>query len=449
MQFVRIRRGLDVPVSGSPERQIDDGPAIRRIGLLPGDYVGMRPALAVGEGDGVRAGQLVAQDKHNPALRLTSPVDGTVSAIHRGAKRRVQSIVIDMEAPGECRYEAHTLSELEHMDPARVRDRLIESGLWCALRTRPFSKVPQADAECVAIFVTALDTHPLAPDPMAIIGPRAEMFEFGLRVLCRLTDGPVHLCVGPDYPLRPSQCDQVRTTVFDGPHPAGLPGTHIHWLTPVGERRSVWHVGYQDVLAMGSLFHLGQLDPQRVIALAGPMVRRPRLVRTVSGAAVADLIDDELRDGEVRVLSGSVLSGRRAVGKLGFVGRYHLQLSVLPEGRQREFLGWLTPGRKKFSATRAFLSSLWPAPGATMTTTQNGSPRAMVPIGAYERVMPLDLLATPLLRSLVVRDLESAQRLGCLELDEEDLALCSFVCPSKYEFGPYLRATLNAIEREG
>jgi Na+-transporting NADH:ubiquinone oxidoreductase subunit A len=217
----------------------------------------------------------------------------------------------------------------------------------------------------------------------------------------------------------------------------------------VNLERSVWYLNYQDVIAIGRLFTSGRLWVDRVVALAGPAIKRPRLIRTRLGASLGDLLHNELTQGDARVISGSILSGRRAADAAAFLGRYHLQVSVLHEGREREFLGWLAPGLNKFSASNAYLSSFFPKRKMAMTTTQNGSPRAMIPVEAYQRVMPLHLLPTQLLRAILVGDTDTARELGCLELDEEDLALCSFVCPSKYDYGPALRDTLNRIEKEG
>jgi Na+-transporting NADH:ubiquinone oxidoreductase subunit A len=270
-----------------------------------------------------------------------------------------------------------------------------------------------------------------------------------LIVLSRLTSGKVYVAKAPGAPIPGAELPSVVTEEFAGPHPAGLVGTHIHFLAPVSTERSIWHLNYQDVIAIGRLFTTGRLSTERVIALGGPAVLRPRLIRTRLGASTNALIRNELHPGESRVISGSILSGHHAAGGAAFLGRYHLQISVLREGREREFFGWLTPGINKFSASNVFVSSLFKGHRFDLTTSQNGSPRAMVPIGSYERVMPLDILPTQLLRALVVKDTDTAQALGCLELDEEDLALCTFVDTGKYDFGPILRENLNQIMREG
>jgi Na+-transporting NADH:ubiquinone oxidoreductase subunit A len=300
-----------------------------------------------------------------------------------------------------------------------------------------------------SIFVTAMDSNPLAADPRVVISAYRQDFLHGLQIIQQLTEGSVWICAGAGADIPVPNGNRFKTAVFEGPHPAGLPGTHIHYLHPVNLERTVWYLNYQDVIAIGRLFTSGRLWVERVVALAGPAVKRPRLVRTRLGASLGELLRDELIEAEVRVLSGSILSGRRAADAAAFLGRYHLQVSVLREGREREFLGWLGPGLNKFSASHAFLSALFPKRKLPLTTSQHGSPRALIPVEAYQRVMPLRLLPTQLLRAILVGDTLTARELGCLELDEEDLALCSFVCPSKYDYGPALRETLNRIEKEG
>jgi len=295
--------------------------------------------------------------------------------------------------------------------------------------------------------VTAMDTNPLAADPAVIIAEYADDFSRGLTVLSRLAK--VFLCKAEGVTLPGENLDKVQTEVFSGPHPAGLPGTHIHYLDPVDATRTVWQIGYQDVIAIGKLFTTGQLWVERVVSLAGPVVKQPRLVRTRLGANLADLVQGELEEGSNRVISGSVLGGRTARGSCDFLGRYHNQVSCLVEDRERQMLHYLRPGVNKFSVLNIFISKLFANKKFAMTTSTNGSERAMIPVGSYEKVMPLDILPTQLLRALLVGDTDVAQKLGCLELDEEDLALCTFACPGKYEYGPILRDNLTRIEQEG
>jgi len=447
--MITIKKGLDLPIQGGPEQVIHDGPTPRQVAIMGDDYIGLRPSMAVKVGDQVQQGQVLFEDKKNPGVKVTAPASGEVVAIHRGERRVLQAVVIavDDSIPG-LDFNRYDGTELAGLDPSLVRAQLVESGLWTAFRTRPFSKTPAIDAEPKAIFVTAMDTQPLCGDPALIINQQPAAFLDGLAVISRLTAGKVHVCKG-EGSLPRSPVANVREEIFVGPHPAGLVGTHIHFLEPVSAHKTVWHLGYQDVIAIGHLFTKGQLSAERIIALAGPSVRQPRLLRTRLGASVSELTAGQLLAGEQRVISGSVLSGDRCHGPFDYLGRYHLQISVLPEGRDKEFLGWAMPGSDKFSVTRSFLGHLFKGKGFKFTTSSNGSDRAMVPIGNYEKVMPLDILPTLLLRDLAVGDTDSAQQLGCLELDEEDLALCTFVCPGKTEYGPLLRQCLTKIELEG
>jgi Na+-transporting NADH:ubiquinone oxidoreductase subunit A len=445
--MVKIKRGLDLPISGAPAQRIEVSRAVRSVALIGFDYHGMKPTMDVQVGDRVKLGQVLFSDKRSPGVQFTSPAAGVVSAIHRGEKRVLQSVVIDVQGDEQVTFARYRADELERLGNDPVRANLQQSGLWTALRTRPYSKVPAVDAAPRSIFVTAIDTQPLAADPALIIAEHAEDFANGLKVLGNLA--PIFLCKAEGVQLPGEDLAQVRTESFAGPHPAGLAGTHIHFLDPVNSGKSVWTIGYQDVIAIGKLFTTGCLWVERVVALGGPVAINPRLLRTRLGANLDELCAGELHPGDNRIVSGSVLGGRTARGAVAYLGRYHQQLSCLEEGRDRELLHYLRPGVEKHSVLNVFISKLMAGKRFAFSTSTNGSPRAMVPVGNYEAVMPLDILPTQLLRALIVGDSEMAQKLGCLELDEEDLALCSYVCAGKYEYGPILRDNLNRIEQEG
>lgn len=445
--MINIKRGLDIPIEGSPRQVIENAPAARAVALVGFDYVGMKPTMEVAEGDRVKLGQLLFTDKKTEGVRYTAPASGVVSAINRGARRVLQSVVIDVDGDEAESFPSCTPDKLP--EPAAIRSALIDSGMWTALRTRPYSKVPALDAEAAAIFVTALDTHPLAPDPQVVIEEQRDAFSLGLDLIARLSAGPLHLCIAPGARVPHGNASNINVAEFAGPHPAGLAGTHVHFLEGASLEKVVWTVGYQDVIAVGRLFLDGRLYTERVVALAGPQVDNPRLLRTRLGVDLEALCAGQLKNGENRVVSGSVLGGRAVSGGTAYLGRYHNQVSVLLEGRQREFMGWLSPGFRKHSVMGIYASSFFGLRPLPMTTNTNGSERAIVPVGSYEKIMPLDVLPTQLLRALVVGDTEMAQALGCLELEEEDLALCSYVCPGKYEYGPILRDNLARIEKEG
>ena len=447
----KTKKGLDIPITGEPEQVIHEGGVVKTVALLGKDYLGLKPSMRVKEGDRVKLGQALLSDKTNPELNYASPGTGTVRSITRGPKRVLQSIVIELEGDEEEHFSSYKASELDGLSREQVRDNLLASGLLTSFRTRPYGKVPMAESLPAAIFINAMDTNPLAADAELIIKERSEDFINGLKVIAKMTDGKVYLCKAPGSDIPQPDCDSIVVHKFEGPHPAGLTGTHIHFVEPVHQDKMVWSTKYQAVLSIGKLFTSGRLDMERVISLAGPQVEKPRLIRTRLGASTKDLTAGELKEGESRIISGSFLNGHRAVAWAGYLGRYHYQLTVLKEGRDREFFGWIVPGRDKYSSINVYTSSLDRKKGRRfpLTTNINGSPRAIVPIGVYEAVMPLDILPTPLLKALVVRDTDQAQALGCLELDEEDLALCTFVDPGKHDFGPVLRTNLNQIEKEG
>ncbi len=444
--MIKINRGLDLPISGAPVQVISDGAKARSVALIGFDYVGLKPTMEVQVGDRVKTGQVIFTDKKTAGVKFTAPASGVIAAINRGEKRVFQSVVIDIEGDESESFTQY--SDLSKVSRDQAVESLVESGQWTAFRTRPFSKVPSPDANAAAIFVNAMDTQPLAADPAVIIAEEPEAFVDGLSILNKLTTGKVYVTKSPGANI-PTGSASVEVSEFAGPHPAGLAGTHIHFLDPVNATKSVWTINYQDVIAIGKLLKEGKLYTKRVIALAGPQVEKPELVRTQLGANLDELTAGKLIPGNNRVISGSVLGGRNAYGSVAYLGRYHQQVTVLKEGKEREFMGWLSPGANKHSVLGIYLSQFAKSKLLNFNTNTNGSERAMVPVGSYEKIMPLDILPTQLLRSLIIGDGQMAQQLGCLELDEEDLALCSYVCPGKYEYGPILRDNLTRIEKEG
>ena len=456
MSRFTIRKGLDLPITGEPEQTIEQAAQPARVALLAADYIGMKPTMYAQEGDEVKRGQLLFDDKKTPGVRYTAPAGGRVVGIHRGERRALESVVIELDQDelsggGESvSFESFSGKAPAELSADEIKALLLESGVWTTLRQRPFSRVARPEETPAAIFVTAIDTNPLAADVEVALAGKEDDFSRGVEVLARLSDATVHVCKSASSGLRAPSVGNVAIEEFEGPHPAGAVGTHIHFLKPVDRNRVVWHINYQDVVMVGRLFGAGVLDVERVISLAGPSVERPRLLRTRIGASTDDLVRGELSEGEQRVVSGSVLSGRKCEGEIhGYLGRYHLQISVLREGREMELFGWLAPGAEKYSVINTFTSALNRAKKFAFTTSTNGSDRAIVPIGMYEKIMPLDILPTFMLKALSMRDLERAEELGVLELDEEDLALCSFVCPGKNDYGPMLRELLTTIEKEG
>ena len=449
MGLTKIKKGLTLPITGDPEQVISESNIPKRVAVLGDDYVGMKPTMEVKVGDRVKLGQVLFSDKKMPAVKYTSPGAGKVIEINRGEKRHFLSVVIELDGNEEINFQSYSETKLDSLTRKEIVDQLLDSGLWTSLRARPFSRVANPDVQPHSIFITAMDTNPLAPDVDKIIEGNKPNFITGLKILSRLTEGKLHLCKSPAAKIPVNGVDRLNIEEFDGPHPAGNVGTHIHFLDPVGRNKTIWHISAQDVISVGILFSTGKLNTERIVSLAGPGVKNPRLIRTRMGAAISDIVEGELNEGDNRVISGSVFMGHSAEGPVDYLGRYHQQISVLVEWRDRKFFGWLSLGSNLFSVKRILISCLTPKKKFNFTTALQGGKRAIVPSGSYEKVMPLDILPTYLLRALAVSDVEESEALGCLELDEEDLSLCTFVCPSKIDHGINLRRTLTIIEKEG
>ncbi|PCI71360.1 MAG: NADH:ubiquinone reductase (Na(+)-transporting) subunit A [Gammaproteobacteria bacterium] len=447
--MIKIKKGLDLPITGSPKQEIHIGPAITQVALLGEDYIDMKASMHIRIDHQVKCGDLMWTDKKNDGVRYTAPASGKIVAINRGAKRKLLSVVIEIEGDESVEFEKTPHDQLSSIGKESITERLNQAGLWAALRTRPNSKVPVRGGSPVAIFVSIMDSNPLSADPQVIIKEKESEFNHGLTVLKQLTEGDLFVSYDGNQGLKIEKNEIANYQAFAGVHPVGNVGTHIHFLKPVNANREVWHINYQEVITIGELFVTGRLNCDRVIAIAGPLVKEPRLIRTKQGANVDELLKDQINPSDERVISGSVFNGHIAVHHRAFLGRYHNQISVLAEGRDKELFGWLHAGVDKFSVTNAFISHLNPSKTFDLNTSTHGSERAIMPIGSYERVMPWDILPTQLIRAIVVGDTDDAQELGCLEFDEEDLALCTFVCPGKYEYGPILRDVLTTIEKEG
>ena len=450
--MINIKKGLDLPISGKPENVVNaSNNAVKHVAILGTDFPGLKPSMLVEVGDVVDKGQTLFTDKKNPGVGYTAPVPGKVVAINRGEKRAFQSLVIEMDSAivGSRKFNAYPNEDLCTLSRDEVVKQLVDSGAWTAFRTRPYSKTPAVDSAPEHIFVTAMDTNPLAGDPKVVISSHAKDFCDGLDVISTLTGGNVYVCKGEASLPTDYKSKNIQERIFVGKHPAGLAGTHIHFIHRASEEHVMWSIGYQEVIAIGHLFRTGDIYSERVISLAGPNVIKPRLIRTIQGACVSEITANELSGSNYRVISGSVLNGNTAAGAFDYLGRFHLQVSVIPEGNKREFLGWIMPGAKKHSVTRTVLSAFLPPRDYDINTAVNGGSRAMVPIGSYEKIMPLDIIPAMLLRAIEIGDTDAAKLLGCMELDEEDIALCTYVCPGKTEYGRLLRKCLTKIELEG
>lgn len=447
MKRFSLRKGLNVPIAGAPRPEIATGGAVRTAAILGQDYLGLKPRISVAEGDVVGPGSPILFDKDMPEAQIVSPVAGRIKAINRGARRKLVSIEIAVEEGAAEPVDFSNIGDVATRDG--LVERLCVAGLWTSFKTRPYSRIPQPDATPAAIYVTALDTEPLAADPTIAIREEPEAFARGMAAVAMLTEGKTYLCQAEGEPLPGADAAGVEAVVFSGPHPAGLAGTHMHFLEPPLADKVVWSIGYQDVIVIGRLLLTGTYDASCIISLAGPVCADPRLVRTFAGASMLDLVEGDLpADLPVRVISGSVLSGRAGSGIDAYLGRYSRQITLIEEDRKQIPMGWIRPMADKYAIQpvlgSAFAKKLYP-----LTSNLNGGRRAMVPIGTFEELMPQDFLPTQLLRALLVMDTDQAQALGVLELDEEDMGLVGFACPAKYEYRLALRDCLTKIEKEG
>ncbi len=448
-----IKKGLDVPLSGNPATRVESI-NVNSVALVGPDYFALKPSFLVEIGQSVKVGEPLFHDKKYPEIVFTSPAAGIVKKVNRGLKRVFQSVVIEVADSEEyVDFGVHSESEINDLSLEDIQKKLLKSGQWTSLRTRPFGRVPEPGSLADNIFITAIDTDPTPIRLHLALENKSDLLQAGIIVLSKLTKGKIFFCQDPELDITLPNINNVERAIFDGVHPAGLPGTHINYIAPASKEKVAWYLDVQDVIAIGHLFLKGKLMVDRLVALGGPEVKDPIHINTRIGASLFDLLKGRASLDKNRVISGSVLAGRNAVedeqGAFLYLGRYHKRVVVLQEGLERFFMGWLSPGISKFSFLRIYLSSIFGIKNVDMTTSTNGSCRAIVPLDSYEEVIPLDVLATPLLRAICIGDVEAAESLGVLELEEADLALCTFICHSKHEYGYMLRSMLLEIYSEG
>ncbi|MBI3617406.1 MAG: Na(+)-translocating NADH-quinone reductase subunit A [Candidatus Omnitrophica bacterium] len=463
MATFQIKQGRDIRLKGAAPKEIIALSLPRQVAVVPSDFKGIKASLCVKVNDAVKVGTPLFEDKHCPEIKIVSPVSGRVVAIDRGDKRFLQDILLESDgrqeavpspqaerlpAGGASGQRRFSRSEIPGLSKEEVEKTLLQSGLWPVLRQRPFSKVAHPHESPKSIFVHAMNTEPLAADVDFILQGKEEQFQTGLNVLQRLTKGKVYVCARRGAKSKAlTEGRGVETHYFTGPHPAGNVSTHIHYLDPIRKGDHVWYVEAQDVLRIGSLFLEGVYPSERVVAVTGEGAGRKFYARTILGAPVSLLLEGSNLEG-MRCISGGVLAGKD-VGGNGFLSFYDSQVTVIPEGGKRTFLGWLSPGLDKYTFSRTFVSSFLPEKAVSLTTDKQGSDRAIVLNHIYDSLVPLDLMVYFLLKAVIGGDIEEAEKLGILECDEEDFALCSFACPSKTDVGGIIREGLDLIEKEG
>ena len=444
---IRLKKGFDIPIKGIADKTIAGEAEPKMFGVKPVDFPGLVPKLNVKSGDNVKAGTPLFHNKLDPEILFTSPVSGRVISVERGDRRKILEVVIEKTG--------NDYVDFGKADPAtltreKIREHLLDSGLWPAIRQRPYHIIARPGDVPKSIFISGFDTAPLAPDFNFIMdNTPASYFQAGIAAISKLTDGKVNLVL--DAKSTPSQtltgCTGVEVSYVSGPHPAGNVGIHIHHIDPINKGEKVWFINLQDITAIGRLFLEGVYKPNRVIALTGSEVIHPQYYKMLSGGAVNSVARENVKPGNVRYISGNVLTGSK-ISPDGYLGYYDSQVTVIPEGDYFEFFGWAAPGAGKLSFSRTFLSSLLPGKSYRLDTNLHGGERAFVVTGQYEKVVPMDIYPMQLFKAILAGDIDMMENLGIYEVAEEDFALCEFICPSKIEIQSIVRNGLDLMKKE-
>jgi len=446
-QVYKIRKGLNINLKGKAEKIFVKAEMAEHYAVKPSDFHLLVPKLEVKEGDSVKAGSVLFHDKNNPAIKFTSPVSGVVSSINRGERRIIREVVIKSAA--DQVYEQFPKGDPAGMDREAIVANLLSSGLWPAIRQRPYNIVANPVNTPKSIFISAFDTAPLAPDFDFLIKGSEQDFQAGIDVLCRLTPGKVHINISDEYPASSafSRAGNAQVNYFRGPHPAGNVGVQIHRIDPVNKGDFVWTVGPQEVIMMGRLFQKGIYDASKVVALTGSEVIKARYYKLIGGACIKSITGNNITEGCQRYISGNVLTGSQ-IEPVGYLGYYDAQVTVIPEGIESEFLGWAMPGLDKYSLSRTFFSWLAPRREYEVNTNMHGGHRAFVATGVYEKVLPMKIYPMQLFKAIMFEDIDLMEKLGIYEIAEEDVALCEFACPSKTELQALVRRGLDLMIKE-
>ena len=446
-KVIKIKKGLDINMKGKAEKILNQTDPSEMYAIKPIDFPGLTPKLAVKEDHEVKAGSPLFFDKYKPEVLFTSPVSGRVVSVTRGERRRILEVVV--KADSEIVYESFKQGDPKSMQREEIIENLQRSGLWPFIRQRPYNIIANPADKPKAVFISAFDTSPLAPDYDFVLKGEKESFRTGFNALSQLTDGDIHIGVNGTFPVSDvyQDLDGCQLNHFRGPHPTGNVGIQIHHVDPINKGDIVWTVNPQDVVIIGRLFEKGVFDAARVVALAGSEVKTPRYYKSMLGASIVTLVKENVEEGNFRYISGNVLTGSRIM-KDGYIGYYDSLVTVIPEGDHYDFLGWGLPGLKKFSMSRTFLAFLTPGKEYTLHTNLNGGKRAFVMTGQYEKVLPMDIYPVQLLKSILIEDIDLMENLGIYEIAEEDFALCEYICTSKTDVQSIIREGIELMIKE-
>jgi Na+-transporting NADH:ubiquinone oxidoreductase subunit A len=444
---VKLKKGLNIMLQGEAVKVLSEEFQSSLFGVKPVDFPGLVPKLCVKPGETVKAGTPLFYDKIRTDIKFTSPVSGRVHSILRGDRRKLLEIVVERSGN---EFEEFGKGDLSLLSRDQVKEKLLASGIWPAIRQRPYNIIAHSEDVPKAIFISGFDSAPLAQDYNFIMeNCSGTLFQSGLNILAKLTDGKINLVLNSKTspPDILKNATGVDISWFSGPHPAGNSGVHIHHLNPVNKGETVWLINLQDVITLGRLFTEGIYKPERIIALAGSEVLNPKYYKILSGASIAGIVRDNIKPGKLRYISGNVLTGTK-IESDGYLGYYDSMVSVIPEGDYYEFFGWAKPGLNKFSFSRTFASNLIPGKIFKLDTNMHGGHRAFVMTGQYEKVLPMDIYPLQLLKAILAEDIDMMENLGIYEVAEEDFALCEFICPSKMEIQSILRKGLDIMVKE-
>jgi Na+-transporting NADH:ubiquinone oxidoreductase subunit A len=444
---IKLKRGLNIRIEGEAEKIFGADIQSTLYGVKPVDFPGLTPKLDVRPGDSVQAGSPLFHDKVHPEIKYTSPVSGNVLMVTRGDRRKLLEVVVEKKGD---EYVSFGKSDPSVLSREKIKEELLNSGLWPAVRQRPYHIVANPADVPKSVFISCFDIAPLAPDYNYIMdNSSVDHFRKGIAALKMLTDGKVNLILNSKAETSASLKDisGVDYSFFSGPHPSGNVGVHIHHLDPINKGEVIWFVNLQDVLAIGCLFEEGVYKHDRIVALTGSEVIKSGYFKIRSGASVVKMVDRNVRGDNPRYISGNVLTGTR-IEQDGYLGYYDSQVTVIPEGNYYEFFGWIKPGINKFSFSKTFMSSLIPKKKYHLDTNLHGGERAFVMTGLYEKVVPMDIYPMQLFKAILAEDIDLMENLGIYEIAEEDFALCEFICPSKIEIQSIVRQGLDFMVKE-
>ena len=447
-KVIKLKRGLDIKLNGEAEKVVQTTGKITRCALKPTDFRALTPKLAVKAGDEVKAGDVLFTDKAHPEIKFTTPVSGTIEAINRGERRKLLEVVVKTDT--ETQYRDFGKADVNKLNRDEIINRLLDSGVWPMIKQRPYDIIADPMTTPKAIFVSAFDSAPLAPDYDVVLNSQEKDLQTGFDCLKKICNKNVNLDLRADTPSTSvfTKLQNVDVNYFAGPHPAGNAGVQIHHLNPVNKGELVWIVNIQDVAIIGRLFNEGHFDARKIVVLAGSEVTKPLYYHSVLGVSISDMTEGKLK-GQVhqRIISGNVLTGTK-VEPNGYLGYYDNQITVIPEGDHYQFLGWAVPGFDKFSASKLFPSFLCPKKHYSLDTNYNGERRAFVVTGQYEKVFPMDIYPVYLLKAVLAEDIDRMEQLGIYEVAPEDMALCEFVCTSKTPVQQILSEGIELMMKE-